>query len=48
MAEGRVIRLSWDEWLAGRAAKRAAFEARGRAMDAYVAELREKVKIEYR
>ena len=25
----RIIRLSWDAWLASRAAKRAAFEAKG-------------------
>ena len=25
----RIIRLSWDEWLASRAAKRAALEAKG-------------------
>ena len=48
MDEVRVIRLSWDEWWAGRAAKRAALAAHCRAMDAYVAELREKIKIEYR
>ena len=29
MDEGRVIRLSWDEWRAGRAAKRAALAAHG-------------------
>jgi len=29
MGEGRVIRLSWDEWMAGRAAKRAALAAHG-------------------
>lgn len=29
MAEKRVIRLSWDEWRAGRAAKRAALAAHG-------------------
>ena len=29
MAEERVIRLSWDEWRAGRAAKRAALAAHG-------------------
>jgi len=29
MDEGRVIRLSWDEWRAGRAAKRAALSAHG-------------------
>ena len=29
MAEGRVIRLSWEEWRAGRAAKRAALAAHG-------------------
>ena len=29
MAEVRVIRLSWDEWQAGRAAKRAALAAHG-------------------
>ena len=25
----RIIRLSWDEWLASRAAKKAALEAKG-------------------
>lgn len=29
MNDGRVIRLSWDEWRAGRAAKRAALAAHG-------------------
>ncbi|MBQ3287961.1 MAG: hypothetical protein IJH50_00950 [Kiritimatiellae bacterium] len=29
MDERRVIRLSWDEWQAGRAAKRAALAAHG-------------------
>ena len=29
MGERRVIRLSWDEWMAGRAAKRAALAAHG-------------------
>ena len=29
MDERRVIRLSWDEWRAGRAAKRAALAAHG-------------------
>ena len=29
MDEGRVIRLSWDEWRAGRVAKRAALAAHG-------------------
>ena len=29
MAEGRVIRLSWDEWRKGRAAKRTALAAHG-------------------
>ena len=29
MNEGRVIRLSWDEWRAGRSAKRVALEAHG-------------------
>ena len=29
MDEARVIRLSWDEWRAGRAAKRAALAAHG-------------------
>ena len=29
MNEARVIRLSWDEWRAGRAAKRAALAAHG-------------------
>jgi hypothetical protein len=29
MAEGRVIRLSWDEWQAGRASKRAALAIHG-------------------
>lgn len=29
MAEERVIRLSWDAWRAGRAAKRAALAAHG-------------------
>jgi len=29
MAEGRVIRLSWEEWRAGRAAKRVALAAHG-------------------
>ena len=29
MGEGRVIRLSWDEWKSGRAAKRAALAAHG-------------------
>ena len=29
MAEGRVIRLSWNEWQAGRASKRAALALHG-------------------
>ena len=29
MAEGRVIRLSWNEWQAGRASKRAALAMHG-------------------
>ena len=29
MNDGRVIRLSWDEWRAGRAAKRAALASHG-------------------
>ena len=29
MDEGRVIRLSWNEWQAGRASKRAALAAHG-------------------
>ena len=29
MAEGRVIRLSWNEWQAGRALKRAALALHG-------------------
>ena len=29
MGEGRVIRLSWDEWKSGRAAKRAALASHG-------------------
>ena len=29
MDDGRVIRLSWEEWRAGRAAKRAALAAHG-------------------
>ena len=29
MAEGRVIRLSWNEWQAGRASKRAALAIHG-------------------
>lgn len=29
MAEGRVIRLSWSEWQASRASKRAALAAHG-------------------
>lgn len=29
MGEERVIRLSWDEWRSGRAAKRAALAAHG-------------------
>lgn len=29
MSEGRVIRMSWDEWKAGRAAKRSALELHG-------------------
>ena len=29
MGEGRVIRLSWNEWKSGRAAKRAALAAHG-------------------
>ena len=29
MAEERVVRLSWDAWQAGRAAKRAALAAHG-------------------
>ena len=29
MNEARVIRLSWDEWRAGRSAKRAALAAHG-------------------
>ena len=29
MDEGRVIRISWDEWRAGRAAKRTALAAHG-------------------
>ena len=33
MDEGRVIRLSWDEWRAGRAAKRAALAAHGLSGD---------------
>ncbi len=31
MAEGRVIRLSWNEWQAGRASKRAALALHGLA-----------------
>jgi hypothetical protein len=31
MAEGRVILLSWNEWQAGRASKRAALALRGLA-----------------
>ena len=33
MDERRVIRLSWDEWRAGRAAKRAALAAHGLSGD---------------
>ena len=33
MNERRVIRLSWDEWRAGRAAKRAALAAHGLSGD---------------
>ena len=33
MDERRVIRLSWDEWQAGRAAKRAALAAHGLSGD---------------
>ena len=29
MAEGRVIRLSWNEWQAGRASKRGALAVHG-------------------
>ena len=31
MDEGRVIRMSWNEWQAGRASKRAALALRGLA-----------------
>ncbi len=44
MNEGRVIRLLWDEWQVGRAAKRAALAAHGLSAESRRTSVRPEVR----